>query len=174
MAFRYRRPASEYGKCLRCECVLTDSNWSKSQQSYRRFMCMPCYSARQREYAAKKTPQEKAAYRERLNEARRNWSPEKKEENRKRCYGYWLRSQYGATIEWFDSQYASQGGKCAICETDKPRGKGGFHVDHCHKTGKLRALLCAECNMMLGLAKDNPLRLLKAIAYLEAHAKQQD
>lgn len=47
MAFRYRRPASEYGKCLRCECVLTDSNWSKSQQSYRRFMCMPCYSAKE-------------------------------------------------------------------------------------------------------------------------------
>jgi hypothetical protein len=61
---------------------------------------------------------------------------------------------------------------CALCGA-KPSGKGPsnsrLHIDHCHKTGKVRALLCGNCNTALGLMKDNPKLLRKAANYLEAH-----
>ena len=61
-------------------------------------------------------------------------------------------------------------GKCAICgglETRQLYGKiVPLSVDHCHQTGKLRGLLCSKCNAMIGLAKDDPLVLEKAIKFL--------
>lgn len=58
----------------------------------------------------------------------------------------------------------SQGGVCAICECpDKKR----LSVDHDHQTGKIRGLLCANCNLALGNFKDDPDRLAKAIVYLK-------
>jgi hypothetical protein len=42
-----------------------------------------------------------------------------------------------------------QKGRCAICKTDKP-SRNRFHVDHCHKRNKVRALLCSRCNGSLG------------------------
>ena len=42
-------------------------------------------------------------------------------------------------------------------------------VDHNHETGKIRALLCSECNQMLGKAKDSEETLLAAVAYLRKH-----
>lgn len=94
------------------------------------------------------------------------WSEERKERERRRRYGNWLLRNYGLTIEDYDALYDAQGGKCKICGTSQPRGRGGFHVDHCHQTGIVRGLLCTTCNMMLGLAKDNKETLMKAIEYL--------
>ena len=73
---------------------------------------------------------------------------------------------YGITEEDFQEMLKSQSYKCAICETDTPGGKGGWHVDHCHITGKVRGLLCHCCNTGLGLFKDNENLLLKARDYL--------
>jgi len=64
-------------------------------------------------------------------------------------------------------QCASQNNQCAICA--KPlQGvvHGGAH-DHCHATGKMRGVLCLQCNAMLGFAKDNIQTLKNAIKYLE-------
>ena len=54
---------------------------------------------------------------------------------------------YGITIEDYDRMYEEQGGRCAICRTDQPGGAGErFSVDHDHETGKVRGLLCNNCN----------------------------
>jgi predicted nucleic acid-binding Zn ribbon protein len=77
---------------------------------------------------------------------------------------------YGLTQSQYDQMLTNQDGRCAICRTDVPGGRGTWHVDHCHTTGKIRGLLCSSCNVMLGHAKDDVDRLRAAITYLEAHA----
>jgi len=67
-----------------------------------------------------------------------------------------------------------QGGLCAIC--GKPAsGKGHcsrLHVDHDHKTGAVRGMLCHRCNAGLGQFGDDSLVLEAALAYLKKHAKE--
>jgi hypothetical protein len=62
----------------------------------------------------------------------------------------------------------SQGGRCAICHTDQPGGHGRFHIDHDHVSGRIRGLLCNNCNRGLGSLKHDPDFLRKAITYLES------
>jgi hypothetical protein len=73
---------------------------------------------------------------------------------------------YGITVEEYDEMLVTQGGKCAICSADEPGGPGRWHVDHDHKTSKVRGLLCARCNRALGGFKDDPVILQSAIDYL--------
>lgn len=67
---------------------------------------------------------------------------------------------------------AEQGNTCAICPR-KLEGKRGTHVDHDHRTGFVRALLCQGCNSGLGNMKENLDTLRAAIAYLEKHRTLQ-
>lgn len=90
------------------------------------------------------------------------------EQRRETVKHYNRRRLYGISGEEFAALLASQNGRCAICGTDAPGGKGAFHVDHCHDTGRVRGLLCHHCNLMLGNAKDDPARLAAAIRYLTA------
>jgi len=82
---------------------------------------------------------------------------------------YHLLNTYGLTEERYMEMIAEQDGVCAICECDI--GDGLFHVDHCHSTGAVRGLLCFSCNAGIGHLKDDVDRLLKAVGYLEQHAK---
>ena len=59
-------------------------------------------------------------------------------------------------VEDYKRILSEQGGRCAVCGTDKPGGHGSFHVDHDHETSAVRGLLCGKCNMGLGLLGDNP------------------
>ena len=54
---------------------------------------------------------------------------------------------------------------CFICSADFSEVKD--HIDHCHTTGQVRGLLCNSCNSGIGMFKDNPELLEKAITYLE-------
>lgn len=77
----------------------------------------------------------------------------------------------GWTPEAYEKAYIAQKGRCAICgcKLDSSRYTR-FAGDHDHKTGKLRGLLCTNCNTALGLMKDSPLRLQSAIDYLKRHS----
>ena len=58
---------------------------------------------------------------------------------------------YGMTIADYDAMLLAQGGSCAICKSKSAGNKGQyFAIDHCHKTGKIRGLLCITCNSRLG------------------------
>lgn len=99
--------------------------------------------------------------------ARKKWieeNPERYEVIRKRAKLKW---HYGITLEEFNQLLEKQGGRCAICGTDKPSGRhNSFHVDHCHGTNKVRGLLCSNCNQALGLFNDNIDALRNAAKYL--------
>lgn len=73
---------------------------------------------------------------------------------------------YGISLKTYDKMLEKQGGGCMICNTKTPEGKGRFHIDHNHLTGKIRGILCCHCNRMLGAAKDDIEILAKAITYL--------
>lgn len=58
---------------------------------------------------------------------------------------------YGITVEDFDAMLRLQKNKCAVCLSSAPGGRWSrFAVDHCHKSGKVRGLLCMSCNTTLG------------------------
>jgi hypothetical protein len=81
---------------------------------------------------------------------------------------YWREGGIDITVKEYDVRLKSQGGKCAICnKLPKENGKA-LAVDHCHKTGKIRGLLCDSCNKHLALEKHTPEILLKTIAYITA------
>lgn len=78
-----------------------------------------------------------------------------------------VRGKYGLSRDDLQGLYDRQGGKCAICGTEKPMyGRNGLFVDHCHTSNRVRGLLCHTCNLFLGQAKDSPVLLQAAITYL--------
>ena len=102
-------------------------------------------------------------------EYQRRWrqaNPEKAKEIDRRNR---LKGKYGVTPEMFEAKAHAQAGLCAICkEPQDPRfNSKQLVVDHDHEYGRLRDLLCANCNCLLGYAKDDPDRLLEAASYLK-------
>ena len=97
-----------------------------------------------------------AEFREQAKAAARSRTPEQRREQL-------LRGKYGIEPADYDAILARQGGRCAICGSEPARL---LHVDHCHRTGKVRGLLCSPCNTGLGHFKDDPERLNRAVVYL--------
>lgn len=81
-----------------------------------------------------------------------------------------LKNKYGITFDDYRRLLGAQGNGCGICGTDIPgASKKHFSVDHDHKTGKIRGILCHGCNAGLGMFKEDLLSLQSAIRYLEKH-----
>ena len=72
---------------------------------------------------------------------------------------------YGITVEEYNKLLISQGGLCCICY--RPPRKRRLAVDHNHRTGQVRGLLCANCNRGLRWFYDDPVKLRKAAEYLD-------
>jgi hypothetical protein len=78
--------------------------------------------------------------------------------------GWLLKSRYGISLKEYDRMFKQQDGGCAICRQG-PNGKS-LHIDHCHDTGKIRGLLCSNCNTSIGKLR-SPALLRSAANYLE-------
>ena len=78
-----------------------------------------------------------------------------------------LRHKFGITYEEYIEILNQQKNKCAICETQQVDVKKRFAVDHDHTTKHIRGLLCSDCNILLGMSKDNVEILLNALLYLK-------
>ncbi len=76
-----------------------------------------------------------------------------------------LKRKYGISLEEYDAMLASQGGGCGICGKE-PSARISLHVDHDHRTGRIRGLLCFVCNSSLG-DLDDPDLLRAALRYIE-------
>ena len=84
-----------------------------------------------------------------------------------------LKKRYGITANQYDQMVIDQDNGCAICGSKEVGGRGEgtrLAVDHDHKTGKVRGLLCTNCNNGLGRFKDDPDLLTKASEYLKSHS----
>lgn len=84
-----------------------------------------------------------------------------------------LRYHYDVTFEQYNEVLEAQGGVCVICQRFEVTSRAPrLVVDHCHETGRIRALLCHRCNCGIGYFKDNADRARRAADYLEAFNEQ--
>ena len=87
------------------------------------------------------------------------------------CRIHSLKNKYGITIEQYDKMHKSQNGVCSICGNPemtkyKDRTTQRLSIDHDHKTGLIRGLLCRKCNTSLSAFEDDIDILASAISYL--------
>jgi hypothetical protein len=80
----------------------------------------------------------------------------------------YLQKNYGITIQDYNFLLEEQNKKCKICDNECPTGKS-LAVDHNHETGKVRGLLCKNCNIGLGMFFDNIDFLKSAVLYLKSN-----
>lgn len=111
--------------------------------------------------------------RDRCREKARKWRKDHPDDERRRRL-----AALGWTISAYDAQVRKQKNLCAIChkpETFVDHRTGSIRrlaADHCHRTGKPRALLCLECNVGIGKFHDEPGRLRAAAEYVEMYASR--
>jgi hypothetical protein len=134
-------------KCTKCgvEKPLSEFYKDKSRPSGQRNSCKSCDKLKSHLWR-KQDP----------NKTRECWRASK------------LKKKYNITNQQYEEMKIFQNNKCEIC--CKELGFGYLSaIDHCHKTGKVRALLCRNCNLLLGMAKDSVDILKSAQAYLEKY-----
>lgn len=136
---------------------------------------------RQRKYRARHLDRVRASARkyqkkayfedpEKFRQFSKEWYASHKEQNAKAVRKYRLKKNYQMTVEEFNDMLERQGGVCAICK-GPPKGRfNTYNVDHNHKTGKVRGLLCFPCNVSIGNAMENTDILAKMILYINGGA----
>lgn len=96
---------------------------------------------------------------------RRN-NPERQKAQRRRAY---VRKAYGISYDQYEAMVELQGGACAVCGVHGDTQQHGvLLIDHDHDTGRVRGLLCVDCNFAIGRTGRNVTRLAKAIAYISS------
>ena len=144
-------------KCSKCKEIKEIEEYNNSGNGYRRAECKDC----------------QAKYRKENNEKRleylKKWAKENPEKRRAQKYRY----RYKIDIDQYNTMLKKQGGSCKICKSKDTKRKNTefFAVDHCHDTGKIRGLLCYNCNSGLGKFNDNPELIKKALDYLLSSSK---
>lgn len=144
------------------ECPNCNAEMVKLKSGY--YYCRKCHRPMAKEYREK--------HREEVNQWLKNHYKANKELYRLKA----MFKAHGVTVEWYEAKLKSQGGKCAICGSRDPKGKGtAFCVDHDHESGKVRGLLCNSCNLAIGHLGDSAVNLERGVKYLrgyeESHPK---
>ena len=142
--------------CSRCGRVLPIEQFIMNG-NFRRLDCLECCASMTRTRRSKESP----AVREKRLQGLRDYyraDPDRLRNSK-------LRRRFGITLAQYRAISAEQNGKCAICG-GQDEGKL-LAVDHSHKTGAIRGLLCQMCNRALGAFQDDPAILARAIEYLE-------
>lgn len=144
--------------CNDCGVELTTGNTFPSRLKKQDYYCKKCWSARTKKWF-KENPEAAKVIRRRNNQKRRP-------ENRARSLSNIRKKRYGIDTTQMMEMVAKQDEKCSICENQLILHSRKYGIDHNHKTGKLRSILCNNCNLLLGAAHDDIEILNKAINYL--------
>ena len=105
---------------------------------------------------------------EKRKAASRRWKARHPEQAKKSDRQSKLKRTYGITVDEYNQLLEFQERGCAICGKKPDDCARRLHVDHDHETDAVRGLLCSNCNTGLGVFKDSPVLLRKAIEYLAA------
>ena len=121
-----------------------------------------------REYRLKNKDKRREYYlknKDKINDKKREYHLKNKDKIKDKMREYNLKNKYNLTPEQYNQILANQDNKCAICN-EPFKNKRNIHVDHNHLTGKVRGLLCSNCNTGIGLFKEDKSILKSAIGYL--------
>lgn len=154
---------------------------SKHTKSGYRSLCKPCVNAKNREYDRQNPKQAVDRALRYRNKSRENKDRHVSASTRWRRKNYVkhhdtrVAKQLGVPKGWLTEQLERTGGRCEICKTPHQSDEHPkfISVDHCHETGKVRGLLCGNCNAGLGQFKDKPELLAAAIEYLGGQKKKR-
>lgn len=113
-------------------------------------------------------------YRKEYYKKNPNYFKEWRRKNTEKSYAYNIKKRHGITWEEYQQLYHQQNGLCAICnKPEQLQDKNGkvkrLALDHCHKTNKVRALLCNGCNRALGYIHDDVQTAKLIVEFLERH-----
>lgn len=126
------------------------------------------------EYRERKRNQDIRKY-QRSKEYKQAWQTKYRRENREKVRlcdrNKRLQKEYGITLVDFRRMLTEQNNRCLICN-EQFKKESQTHVDHCHKTGIVRGLLCPLCNVGLGSFRDRPELLLEAANYLNTRSSK--
>ncbi len=161
-------------KCTKChkDKVLSDFGKASNHKDGKKSRCLKCERAWHAENY-KKNPRK-------IIDRNKEWkqkNPTKVRQiaknylanNQQKFREYRLRRTFGLTIQQYDEMYLCQSGCCAVCKKHQSELNRVLCVDHDHSTGKIRKLLCHECNKALGLLYEN-IRTIESLAkYLRDH-----
>ncbi len=169
-------------KCRKCGQVkrLDEFHTQKGMKDGHNSICKQCVLEHKKQYRLdnleKVTAQNKKSYynnRQKRLVSVRVWRESHKEhiiKHRKKMSRKIVLGRYGLTKSDFDKILMEQNGVCGICGEKETRVFQGkilpLHVDHCHKTNKIRGLLCNKCNNGIGRFNDNIDVMASAVSYL--------
>lgn len=153
-------------RCSKCkkEKSLSKFYKNKNKKDGLDYWCKECkkdYRWNHREETNERCKKYRQEHREKAREYAQEYARKYPERIRKQ----WLKYKYGLTPKQHLQMYADQNGCCAICKRTVPYDR--IFIDHNHKTGKVRGLLCQKCNAALGMINEK-IRILKSmIRYIE-------
>lgn len=143
--------------CKKCGQTkpLDDFHRESKAHDGRTFYCKECNKKKARDWYANNVDHAK----ERMRTHNRTRAGEFRDYN--------LRRKYGITAAEYDALLEEQGGVCAICGgTERIEDGRAMAVDHCHRTNKVRGILCSHCNRAIGMLGDDPEVIARAVTYL--------
>lgn len=140
-------------KCSACQQELPLNHFSIYAQTLRHPYCKPCMSIANKNNKIKNKDTYEA-YRARASQLSRK---------------SYLKNNWNMTTDDFNKMLATQENRCAICG-NSPKV---LHIDHDHNTGKIRELLCNNCNRGIGHLKESESILISAISYIKKHQPTQ-
>jgi hypothetical protein len=153
--------------CSKCNLEKSEERFKKGTRQ-----CKDCLNAYSRDLR-KRNPE----FAQKRRDEQRRWRERHPEEYKIRQRNSHLRRHWNMTQEEYEVMLSKQNGVCAICgkteELNKGNTKGqiSLAIDHDHETGKIRELLCMDCNQVLGRFNDDPDWFHKAAEYLIKHGK---
>lgn len=109
----------------------------------------------------------KKCHRVYANKTLKNWRAKNLEKMRPYYHAVDLKRNFNLTKEKYNEMLAGQSGSCAICKTGQENLRKRLSVDHNHFNGKIRGLLCNNCNSGIGFFQENSIALKNAAEYLE-------
>jgi hypothetical protein len=158
--------------CQRCKKEYQPTGWAQKYcvicKKVARLEQARLYYMARRESSLAASNGWKKTHKERVLETSRNYSLSGRRRNKR------LLHQYGLDEKQYAEMLRTQDGKCAACgrlNSGKRHGEryAPMYIDHDHKTGRVRGLLCAQCNTALGLLEDSEKRISQLAVYLHPH-----